>query len=225
MYKFGVLMIFIALLLEASASSKKPVVQPKFRISYSGSQEGQVYSRFIQSIYEDLGFKVTIIQTPVKRGLILLNDNKIDADVIRLKSAAKQYKNVVIVKPAIASGLLVLLCNKKEPCDENILQNTAAYIQSDEGNLNLFESGQVKATIIFNEMPANTLNMLEEERILYALYSMNNRMLEMLSAKFNYVILKDVSGYHVINKKHAHLLPALKQKIQQKLPELQASLE
>jgi hypothetical protein len=219
------LILFISFLLEASASSEKSIVKPKFRISYSGSQEGQVYSRFIQSIYEDLGFNVTIIQTPVKRGLILLNDNKIDADVIRLKIAAKQYKNVVLVEPAIAEGLLVLLCNKQEPCDKDILQNKAVFIQSDEGNLNLFESEEIEANIILNEMPTLTLNMLEEERILYALYSMNNRMLEMLSSKFNYVILKDVSGYHVINKKHAHLLPALKQKIQQKLPKLQASLE
>ena len=221
MFKFCMLILLLFLL---KASAEQPVTKPHFRISYFGSVEGQVYARFVQDVYEELGFDVSIIPTPVKRGLILLNDNEVDADVIRLKSVAEKYENVMLVEPAIASGLLVLLCNKSEPCDESVLQNKTLFIQSDEGNLNLFEQGQIKAHIIINEMPNNTINMLEEERILYALYSVNNRMLETLSSKFNHVTLKDVSGYHVINKKYAYLLPKLQQKIRQKLPGLRANL-
>jgi hypothetical protein len=222
MIKFCLLVLILSF--HQKASAEQPVIKPKFRISYFGSEEGQVYAHFMQKIYEELGFDVSIIPTPVKRGLILLNDNEVDADVIRFKSVAEKYENIVLVEPPIAAGILVLLCNKLEPCDESILQNKTVFIQSDEGNLNLFKRDEIQAQMIINEMTNNTINMLEEERILYALYSLNNKMLENFSSRFNYVKLKDVSGYHVINKKHAHLLSQIQQKIRQKLPALKASL-
>ena len=67
--------------------------------------------------------------------------------------------------------------------------------------------------------------MLEEARIFYALYSIDGRTLEKMSSKFNHVKVKDVSGYHVISNKHAHLLPKIQQKLLQKLPEFSASLK
>jgi hypothetical protein len=225
MFKFGAFILFLSLLQCASASTEETVQKPYFRMSYSGSVEGEVYAQFMQSIYEELGFNVTIIHTPVKRGLMLLNDKEVEADVIRLKSIVANYENVLLVKPAIAQGYLVLLCQKSKPCDLNILQQKTVHIQSDEGNLNLFEPGELQAQIIINEMPTHTLHMLEEARIFYALYSIDSRTLEKLSSKFNYVKIKDVSGYHVVNKKHAHLLPKIQQKLRQKLPAFTARLK
>jgi hypothetical protein len=224
MLKFGVFLLFLSLLQCASASTEQTLLNPHFRISYSGSLEGEVYARFIKRVYAELGFKVSIIHTPVKRGLMLLNNEIVDADVIRLKSVVAKFDNVILVEPAIAKGYLVLLCHKDKPCDLSILQLKTAHIQSDEGNINLFKPGELKAQILINEMPSNTLNMLEEARIFYALYSIDSRTLEKLSSKFNYVKLKDVSGYHVINKKHAHLLPKIQQKLQELLPDFHANL-
>jgi hypothetical protein len=223
MLKFCVFILFLLYLLGASVVSAQAVAKPNFRISYAGSLDGRVYARFVQTIYEELGFNVSIIPTPAKRGLILLNDDLVDADVIRLKSVVVEYDNVILVEPAIASGYLVLLCHKAAPCDLNILQKKTVYIQRDEGTLNMFEPGELTAQIIINEIPTNTLNMLEEARISYALHSLDNKMLKKLSSKFNYVKIKDVSGYHVISKKHAHLLPKIRQKFQQKLSAFNAS--
>lgn len=224
MFNFGILIVFLSSLLWTSISTAEAVARTHFGMSYAGSVEGQVYAQFMQSIYEELGFDVSIIHTPVKRGLILLNNELVDADVIRLKSVAEKYDNVILVEPAFAKGYLVLLCHKGKPCDSSILQQKTAHIQSDEGNLTLLEPGELKAQIISNEIPANTINMLEEERIFYALLSLDNRTLEKLSSKFNHVKIKDVSGYHVISKKHADLLPKIQQKLQEKLPAFQMSL-
>lgn len=223
MFKFAV--VILSILIWCSPTTAETLSKPLFRISYSGSKEGEVYARFVKGIYEELGFNVAIIQTPVKRGLILLNNEIVDADVIRLKGVAAKYENVKLVEPAIASGYLVLFCHKDKPCDLSILKQKNAFIQSDEGNLQLFEPGEIKAQIILNEITSNTLNMLEEARIFYALYSIDGRTLKKLSSKFNHVKVKDVSGYHVISNKHADLLPKIQQKLKQKLPEFNASLK
>lgn len=216
MAKASVLLLLLLFLQEAW--SEPSTEKTPFLISYTGSTEGQVYAEFIKEIYEELGFEVTITIAPVKRGLMLLNNNMVDADVIRLRSITETYKNIMLVEPPIAQGLMVLLCKKTMPCDESILQDQSVYIQSNEGNLKLFKEDEIKAQILVNEMVNNTLNMLRAEHIHYALYSLDSRLLEMLSSQFNYLKLKDVSGYHVINKKHAHLLPQIQQKITEKLP-------
>lgn len=222
---FRISIVIISMLIWFSPSNAQSLTKPQFRISYSGSKDGEVYARFMQSIYEELGLNVSIIHTPVKRGLMLLNNEVVDADVIRLKSVAAQYENVMLVEPAIAQGYMVLFCHKDKLCDLSILKQKKAHIQTDEGNLKLFEPGEITAKIIINEIPANTLNMLEEARIFYALYSIDGRTLEKMSSKFNHVKVKDVSGYHVISNKHAHLLPKIQQKLLQKLPEFSASLK
>lgn len=223
MFKLGIVTIFLSLLTGNLETTSGFVAKPTFKVSYSGSQEGRQYAEFVKTIYEELGFDVTIIATPAKRGLMLLNDNLVDADVIRLKTVAAKYENLILVEPPFAKGSLVLLCHKDKPCNFKVLQQKTAYIQTDEGTLKQFEKGDVNAQIVVSEMSIITLKMLEEARIFYALHSFDNKQLEELASKFNYVKIKDVSGYHVINKKHANLLPQIQQKFREKLPAFNTS--
>jgi hypothetical protein len=197
--------------------------KPHFRMSYGGGVDRQPFVELMQTIYEELGFKVSIIPTPAKRGIMLLNSDQVDADVIRLKPTIVNYSNVIMVEPALGKGYLVLVCHKGIPCDLRVLQNKTVQINSHAGILNLFDIGELNAQIIISEMTTNTLNMIEEGRAFYSLFTMDEPMLRALSPKFNYVKVKDVSGYHVINKKHAHLLPKIQQKLRQKLPAFIAS--
>ena len=161
---------------------------------------------------------MSIIPTPAKRGIMLLNSGLVDADVIRLKPTIVKYSNVIVVEPTLGKGYLVLVCHKGIPCDLSVLQNKKVQINSHSGILNLFDVGVLKAQIIISEMTTNILDMIEEGRAFYSLYTTDEPMLITLSLKFNHVKVKDVSGYHVINKKHAHLLPKIEQKLRQKLP-------
>jgi len=192
--------------------------KPSFKITYSGVAAAEPYLRLLQNVYEELGFEVLPLVTPVKRGIILLNDGSVDADLFRLKSTAENYDNVIVVEPALVKGYLSLLCHKKVQCDLNVLQNTAGAIMSEANLLDLFKPGELKAKMVINEINTKTLDMLEKQRVYYALYTVNEKMLNNMLSKFNHVKIKDVSGYHVINKKHAHLLPKIQQQLQQKLP-------
>jgi hypothetical protein len=55
------------------------------------------YTEFFIDIYTELGFKVGLIPTPSLRGLILLDDGVVDADVLRLNVVAEEYSNVIVV--------------------------------------------------------------------------------------------------------------------------------
>ena len=79
MFKLGIVTIFLSLLTGNLETTSGFVAKPTFKVSYSGSQEGRQYAEFVKTIYEELGFDVTIIATPAKRGLMLLNDNLVDA--------------------------------------------------------------------------------------------------------------------------------------------------
>ena len=57
----------------------------------------------MDTTYEERGFKVSIIQTPAKPGIMLLNDKVIDTDVMKLKRAVVRYKNRIVVEPALAT--------------------------------------------------------------------------------------------------------------------------
>lgn len=203
--KCTVLMLFFSLLLAPPTSNAESVSKPLFRMLSAVDSGREPYAKLMQTIYEELGFKVSIIPTPTKRGIMLLNDEVVDADVMRLKRTVAKYDNVILVEPPLAKGYLLLLCHKGVPCDLNILQNKTVPIQTHAGILNLFVPGELNAQIIISEMASNTINMMEATRIFYALYTVDELILETVTSKFDHIKIKDVSGYHVINRKYAHL--------------------
>jgi hypothetical protein len=223
MFKLGIFILLLSLLEKVSASTTEMLSKPRFSISHGAGVERQAYIKLIQTIYEELGFEVSFIAAPAKRGIMLLNDNVVDADVIRLKPTVVKYDNVILVEPALAKGSLMLFCHKNVPCELSVLHSKTTQIQTHRGILNQFEPGELKAQILLSEMPKNTLNMLQESRVFYALSTVDEPELEALSNKFNYVKIKDVFGYHVIHKKHAYLLPKIQQKLRQKIPAFTAS--
>lgn len=93
---------------------------------------------------------------------MLLNDKVVDTNVMRLKRTVAKYEHVIVVEAALAKGYLLLLCHNGAPCHLNILRNKKVQIQTYAGILKLFEPGELNAQIIISEMPANTINMIEE---------------------------------------------------------------
>ncbi|MFT7411923.1 MAG: hypothetical protein ACI9J4_000262 [Paraglaciecola sp.] len=216
--------IQIVLLLQISpAFTAERVAKPQFRMSFGAGADRKPFVELMQTIYEELGFKVSTVPTPAKRGIMLLNNGLVDADVIRLKRTVVKYKNVIIVEPALGKGYLVLICHKGIPCDLSVLKNKTVQINSHAGILNLFDIGELNAQIIISEMTTNTLHMMHKGRVFYSLYTMDEPMLRALSPNLNYIKIKVVYGYHVINKKHAHLVPKIQQKLRQKLPAFTAT--
>jgi hypothetical protein len=86
------------------AQSPKP-----FLLSHIAYPEHDDYAELFVEIYSELGFKVELIATPSLRGLILLNDGVVDADILRLSKIATKYPNVILVKPELKRVSLSLI--------------------------------------------------------------------------------------------------------------------
>jgi hypothetical protein len=191
--------------------SKKFVIS---HIIYDGLDD---YVQLFTDIYEDLGFQVSIIPTPSFRGLVLLNDGVVDADLVRVKKIAEKYPNVMLVNLPINTGTLILLCIKGVPCHKDILLDKDSNILLGKGTEEQFESNEILATKIWAQV-YYLPEMLKAKRQSYGIYTIDNALGKELHKEFNYVILKELHLYHIINKKHAALLPQIEAKLREKLP-------
>lgn len=219
------LLISHLLLLICVCLASNSYAKEQFIISYAGGVERAPYTQLVRSIYEELGFEVKLIDTPAKRGLILLNEGSVDADVVRLKRVAETYPNLILVEPAIAKGYIVLICAKSVKCDENVLKDKNAKILTHQDLRGQFQDDELYAQMIINERLPNAFDMLLKKRWDYALYALDEYTLNKQASKFTFFKIKVVSGFHVIHKSKAYLLPLIQQKLEEKLPEFHANFE
>lgn len=190
-----------------------------FSITHIVYPEIEDYTDLFVDIYTELGFTVSIIPTPSVRGLILLNNGVVDADVVRLSYVAKKYPNVIIVKPELNRTDLTLLCVKSVPCTKDIIADENISIMAVDNTLSLLEPGEFKAHQVNNDAVSNVPEMLKAKRYLYALFVLDDKMKKHFAREFQLVKLKSMSVNHIIHKKHIALLPQIEDKIRTKLPE------
>lgn len=212
-------MFIIYLLTSCSFGSFAQAPKPFLltHIVYPGTDD---YSELFVEIYTELGFKVELIPTPSLRGLILLNNDVVDADVLRLSLIAKTYPNVIVVQPELQSASLSLICSKGVPCNRSILTNEKISILANSRMLSLIEHGEFKSVHVENELFSSVLDMLKADRYNYAIYVIDDVIKKHFDQDLQIVDLKKISIHHIIHKKHIGLLPQIQEKIRSKLPEL-----
>jgi hypothetical protein len=148
------------------------------------------YSELFVDIYTELGFKVELIPTPSLRGLILLNDGFVNADVVRLNVIAKTYPNVIVVTPELKRVSLSLICAKGVPCNRGVLADTSISILANARMLALLDDGEFKSIHVDNELFSSVLSMLKADRYYYAIYVMDEVMKYHFAENFQIVELK-----------------------------------
>lgn len=190
-----------------------------FIISYIVYLNVEDYNEFFIDIYTELGFEVVMIPTPSIRGLILLNDGKVDADVVRIGNQAKKYANVIIAQPELDYANITLLCVKNKPCTREILGNEEITILTSERIISFLDKGEFKAQQASSELFSTVPSMLKANRYDYALYLMDDLLSQQLTNDFQSVKIKSMAINHVIHKKHIALLGKIEEKIRAKLPE------
>jgi hypothetical protein len=212
-------MLIIYLLTSCSFVSVAQAPKP-FLLTHIVYPDTDVYSALFVDIYTELGFKVELIPTPSIRGLILLNNDVVDADVLRLSPIAKTYPNVIVVQPELQSASLSLICSKGVPCNQSILTNKKISILANSRMLALIEHGEFKSVHVENELFSSVLDMLKANRYNYAIYVIDDVIEKHFDQDLQIVELKKIAINHVIHKKHIGLLPQIQEKIRSKLPEL-----
>ncbi|NCP63778.1 MAG: hypothetical protein GW763_16110 [Paraglaciecola sp.] len=206
--------ILIGLLTAPTAKAvESKLDERELLMSYVVYPHVELYVQFIQDVYQDLGYSVKMIATPATRGLLLLSEGEVDADVVRLKSTAATFPNILLVEPELKIGKLALLCRKEVTCTESVLNDPSVVILSRKAFDFYFQDYHYSAQI---ERTVNDgIEMLRAKRANYAFVVLDGQ-LELLP-DFNVLNIQDISVVHVIHKKHAKLLPLIQQKIAEKL--------
>jgi hypothetical protein len=195
----------------------------KMTISYVVYPQVEGYVALIKEIYTELGFKVTLLATPSTRGLILLNEGAVDADVVRVKRTVQHYPNAILVEPALKIGKLVLLCRKDVICGASVLHSKNEVLLSSDAVAPYLAELKVTARIVKPQGTANVIDMLKAKRADYAFFIIDGQI--DFTQDFHIVDIKEISVFHVIHKKHLDLLPLIQQKIIEKSPEFNAQFD
>jgi hypothetical protein len=205
------LLIFIPFV--SSAHAPKP-----FLLTHIVYPDLEDYTELFVNIYTELGFKVELIPTPSLRGLILLNDGAVDADVLRLNVIAEEYPNVIVLYPELKRVSLSLICAKGIPCNSDVLMNKNISVLANSRMLELLDPGEFESIQIDNELFSSVINMLKVGRYFYAIYVVDEVIKKHFEQDFQIIDIKKISISHVIHKKHVNLLPQIQEKIRNKLP-------
>jgi hypothetical protein len=190
-----------------------------FLLTHIAYPEHDDYAELFVEIYSELGFKVELIATPSLRGLILLNDGVVDADILRLGKIATKYPNVIMVKPELKRVSLSLICAKGVPCNRGVLADKRVSILGNDRMIGLIGNGEFKSIHVDNELFSSVVSMLKADRYNYAVYVIDEVIKKHFDQDFQIIELKKLSINHIIHKKHISLLPQIQEKIRAKLPE------
>lgn len=201
-----------------SCSGFAQITKP-FILTYIDYPYAKGYTDFFEEIYTELGFAVKVISTPSRRGLILVNEESADADVLRIGSVAKDYPNLIVVQPEISLMHLTLLCAIDKPCSKELLADKHITVMIANNAADFLEPGEFKARAAPINSFVSIHDMLKANRFDYALFLLDDLMERKFSDYFQFVRLTKIPVNHVIHKKHHALLPKIEEKIRIKLPE------
>lgn len=183
-----------------------------------------IFNNLIQEVYGELGIDVTFQPIPAMRGLQILDQGISDADTARVGANMTNFANIIVVKPALAILEASLICQANIVCNSDVLREPAISVMASHGAEWVLSELSIEANILYDEKLLNVLNMLHKNRIQYAIYPTNLGIRKELEGRYQVINLKDINTHHVINKKHAALVPALQRGITARLSEFKPEL-
>lgn len=185
--------------------------KPQFLITYVDYPGAEPYLEVIKEIYTELGFNVHTLPAPALRGLAFLSEEQVDADAFRLGRVATKFDNVILLKPELIRAMLVLLCRPEVSCDQAALINSQNTILTNERALMYLQDVDIHATLLKKEVIKDTVNMLRTKQVSYATYMFDER--KIIPDDMQVLKLRSIFLYHLVQKKHAALVPLIEQKL------------
>ncbi|WP_026375274.1 hypothetical protein [Aestuariibacter salexigens] len=184
----------------------------------------EYYLPIIEQAYSDIGQDIELIAVGSKRGMTMLNQGLIDADATRFESTAAQFKNVMIVPPPLVEAYFDLYCVQQTVCDSSVLNDPEQTLATYYGQLDVIHARypEIKAELFTLDSMSQVQRLLMQGRLSYALLP-SDALTRQEYPEFSYYTVGRESTYHVIHKKHAHLVDALSKALAQRIEQARAS--
>lgn len=167
----------------------------------------------LKEAYEDIGINVDFVRQPSKRNLRLLSKGLTDADAAYSDLLVAEYDNITTVGPAFLDSIFVLLCHSGVPCSKDVLfdsENTVIITDASQDGVKAIFGEAVNARFYSINSLDRIPKLIDGERANYGVYVFTKSGLA--NAQFptlNAVELFITQTYHVIHKRHAHLVKSL----------------
>lgn len=193
----------------------------KVLISYFEHPQIEKYKHILVKSYDQLGIAVKFTRIEGERAYVALNDGLVDGDIAAELPVAERYPNVLVVQPALLTASIFLYCQPDVACTRDILSKENLAIFVDNVTMNNFAQSlrdEIKAQIQIRAITTQLLKMLRHGRINYIIIGAEQEGLPyQLSTDLQHVKLFETPIHHVLNKKHAELLPTLKDAISRQM--------
>lgn len=208
------------------AGIAKGETQNQFLIGYiDHPRMANHYKNIIAAAYDELGISVKFFPVGSKRGLTLLNEGLIDADVTRFGQVTQIYNNIIKVEPPILSDASIsLFCFGVEVCDIDAIDNelvaTTLVFQENAA----YRHGEQKRS--FNTISVESIvqlqMLIENRRVRYAMLIHDDDIIQQYTSKgFKHDLMFTGPAYHLIHKKHEHLVERLSAALKRQLDKWQ----
>lgn len=172
------------------------------------------YKPIIEEAYKRMGITTVFIEVGGERGLRLLDDGVMDADVIRFESVTRPFVHVYPIYPQLAKGRTSLYCSKDVPCTLDVLSDPNAAIavrrrfkerlKENNGMPNVYAQLET-----FEDMD-KIRQLLLHQRYHYAVLPSDDTVdPEFHAIGIQSVLLEAHPAVHVIHERHAHIASAL----------------
>lgn len=192
-------------------------VHAEFTIGISDQMSSQQNLKSIQSIldkiYAPLNIKPVLLAFPAGRGLLLLNQGKIDAEYSRIQSTAVNYPHLIKIPSPINVLNFYYFCLDKENCTfspNTIFILGRGFLHGKE----FCKLNSLNCTVV--KMNDSILNALELQRGNAVIANMYSTSACKHSIKKIYRKLEPrlaLPTYHYVHKKHSILVPQINQSI------------
>lgn len=185
--------------------------------SYFGHPAMPPFIEFMQNVYKDIGIELKVQPYPATRGILMLNEGLVDADIMRVGDLAKDFDNIIVLEPAIYSGKVVLVCNTGLLCSTDTLLDEKNYIMTTGIVRMLLKGLEIKANLQSLENIETSLEMLKMGRVDYMIMGTTSKHMEEIAKEYSVIPLKEVYMHHVIHKKHQSMRQIIEKALQDKI--------
>ena len=172
------------------------------------------YVPLLDAAYKAIGITPVFVLINDKRALMLLNKGEIDADTAKTTEMLGAYPDIIRIPTPISKIEVFLVCQLHKKCDLSVLKdsrNILGVIGAMEFYSNLLTDANIK--IVELSSFAVLLEMFKQKKLDYVLMVFDDHSRATKDTFDNKYLIEEKIGYHLINKRHEDLVPALEKSI------------
>lgn len=219
-YTSTVFVVLIYSCLPAAAENSVPVPQQTQSLLFSHVEhpDSDVPVNIVKRAYASIGIEVTFSSSINGRdALLLLKKGMIDGDIARQNSFAQLTDDFIAIEPSIMEGQLFLVCAEGVECNRQLLKRNDILMLTNMPFNRIFQENNIHVLTGSYGTFTKNIEHLKLQRADYLLYGGTMNDISRIDAEFTVIPILSFPLYHVLHKRHSHLIPELEKALHEQV--------